>query len=65
MLLGLLIVENHNQSDLFVWEIDLAASKSLLLQKVAHLIKVILEPVLVLKNALVVVPVALLKGRAD
>ena len=62
MLLALFIIENGDQPDLLFWEINLAAYLCLFFDESIQLIKVILEPILVLKDALVLIFVALFKS---
>ena len=62
MLLALLIIENSDQSNLLFWEINFAANLCLFLKEITELIKVILEPILILIDALVLISVALLES---
>ena len=62
MLLALFIIENSDQSNLLFWKVNLAANLCLIFQENAEFIKVILEPILVLKDALVLISVALFES---
>ena len=62
MLLALLIIENSHQSNFLFWEINLATNLCLFLKEITELIKVILEPILILIDALVLISVALLES---
>lgn len=62
MLLTLLIIENSHESNLLFWKINLAANLCLFLKEITELIKVILEPILILIDALVLISVTLLES---
>jgi hypothetical protein len=62
VLLALLIIENSDQSNLLFWEINFAANLCLFLKEITELIKIILEPILILIDALVLISVALFES---